>query len=293
MKFLSLSFCHKPTVTTQISKAYLGCAFSVILQILNLSQWKRREEKADWEALVEETPPAYAAKAANGKRVHQAARVLLAVELHVLSITCRPQGSLRYPVSTGRLQSSFILGLDTTATVGQLFFIKKKEVAQHPFRSTLSMTSSFIPSSCLLLCSFPEAWTLLWKWGTRVAGFLPQIKCKTCVRPSATHFSPAPQMPSTETRDTRTHSDTPLLTEITWNLSWMRFLGRNAYRASSICNFAHFQQGGFQSPSSLGGSSLPQSWGDVLKSPKLWPYTRCQGYGLHWVRLKTKCSQRR
>lgn len=157
----------------------------------------------------------------------------------------------------GGLNPAFIIGLDTTATVGQLFFIKKKEVAQHPSRSTLSMTSSFIPSSCLPLCSFPaasETKDRIWMWdglsitvemagggggggGVRIpsADLLQDLW-----RPSAACFSLAPQQFSTETRDTGMQCDSLLTTGLMLNLSCVRFQDGKGYWPS-LCNFIHFQ----------------------------------------------------
>lgn len=112
-------------------------------------------------------------------------RILLPMEqkllLEKVSVGCAQQSQRCSPSTAGHeaawdalpglgdLNPAFIIGLETTTTVGQLFFIKKKEAAQHSSRNTVSMTNSFIPSSCLPLCAFPTASEkkdriLMWKW---------------------------------------------------------------------------------------------------------------------------------
>lgn len=114
----------------------------------------------------------------------------------------------------GDLNPAFIIVLDTTATVGQLFLIKKKKATQHPSRNTLSTTSSFIPSSCLPLCTFPAA--------SETKGLNITVEMRSGVwilspyplqglwRPLTACFFPAPQQP--ETRDTGMQCDSLLMT---------------------------------------------------------------------------------
>lgn len=199
------------------------------------------------------------------KRSQGAAHVLFAAEPQVLAINSRQPGSTRHSVRTRDLNPAFIIELDTTATVGQLFFIKKKETAQHPSRNTLSMTSLFIPSSCLPLSAFPaasETKERIWMWNglnitVEIVGGVQipsSICCKTWARPSrplAVCFSSAPQQSPAETRGCM-QCNSLLMTRLI-SAVWDLRLGRANW--PSLCNFIHFQQGIFQSPSSLVGST--------------------------------------
>lgn len=189
------------------------------------------------------------------------------------------------PLGPGDLNPAFIIGLGTTATVGQLFFIKKKEAAQHPSRSTLSMTSSFIPSSCLPLWIFPaasETKDRIWMWNgfNITVEIWGEVRIPSLLqdswRPSAACFSPAPQQSSTETRDSGMQCDNLLMTGLMFNLSCVRSQDGEGYWPS-LRNFIPFQQRSFRSPSSLVGQPTETSphhcWRDEPKSPKLWPYT--------------------
>lgn len=177
--------------------------------------------------------------------------------------------------------------------MGQLFFMKKKEATQHPPRNTLSTTSSFIPSSCLPLCTFPAARQTkgrIWTWnglnitvemggGVRIPS--PDL-LQDWWRPSAACFSPAPQQSPTETRGTGMQCESLLMTGLMLKLSCVRSPDGKGYWPS-LFNFIHFQQGSFQSPSSLvestywnQSSPLLAWWAEVTKAvtihlvPGLW-----------------------
>lgn len=133
------------------------------------TQVKRRESKVGSEALMEEKSLSYGAKAAAGKDLSEQL-VCCAQQSHRCSpSTAGHEAAWDALLGLGDLNPVFIIELDTTTTVGQLFFIKNKEAAQHSSRNTLIMTNLCIPSSCLLLCTFPTAsekkdriW--MWKW---------------------------------------------------------------------------------------------------------------------------------
>lgn len=230
---------------------------------------------------MEEKPPAYRAKAAAGNDLSE--QLVCCVQQ---SRGCSPSTAGHEAVwdallGLGDLNPAFIIGLDTTTTVGQLFCIKKKEAAQHSSRNTLSMTNSFIPSSCLPLCTFPTASEKkrIWMWkrlkcysgsGGWVLDSLPsQIYCKNFC------FSPAPLQCSAESRDTSVQCDNLLMPGLVLNLICRRLQSGKSYWPSlpNVINFIHFHQGSFQSSSFLVGPTYWSQSSALLKSPELWADT--------------------